>query len=79
MNGLQFGDRLYSSIRPNVPPGFRGAFQQHDGHIDVFACTSCGYIELYAGDPNTLGYITQTWEPVEATASPMPPPPPPNG
>lgn len=77
LNGIQLGEGTYSALRPNLTPDFRGAFRQYQGHIDVFACTSCGYVELYAGDEGTRGYMAETWEPVEVMPPPPPPPPPP--
>jgi hypothetical protein len=68
------GDAAYTAVRPHLPPGFRGAVRLHQGGVDAFACTACGYLELWAADPGTLAYISEQWEPVPASSLPPPPP-----
>ena len=72
------GDAAYTAFRPHLPPGFRGAVRLHQGRLDAYACTACGYLELHVLDPGTLAYIAESWEPVTPTSPTMPPPPPPS-
>ena len=45
----------------------RGMVVPFRGEAWQFACTSCGYLEWWVLDPQTLGHIQSTWAPVTPT------------
>ena len=66
-NGVQLGEHPHAQLRPQVGPGFRGIVRNHLTDIWSFACTTCGYVEMYLLDPEATAFIEQQWAPVPTT------------
>jgi len=72
-NGIVMGELLQTQLRPNIGPDFRGMVRNQAADLWAFACTNCGYIELYVLDPAAIAFIAQNWAPVEpGESSPAP-------
>jgi len=68
-NGIDHGTTgIKALIRPHLEPGFRGAVRPQQADLWVFACTTCGYVELYVLDAEAIAYIQQTWMPIPPAA-----------
>ncbi|WP_067538121.1 hypothetical protein [Nocardia crassostreae] len=64
-NGLRLGEDSHAVLMPHTGPGFRGILQGHNTTgLWQFACTTCGYLEMYVLDAAAIGFIQQRWTPV---------------
>lgn len=66
-NGISLGTSERAGLRPHLEPGFRGAVRVQQADLWSFACTACGYLEMYVPDPAALAYIDANWAPVPTT------------
>jgi hypothetical protein len=64
-NGIDTGQTATrASLRPDIPPDFRGVLRPHQADLYAYCCTTCGYVELHLPRPEDLAYVSQHWTPV---------------
>ena len=69
-NGIVAGELPQTQLRPDIGPGFRGMARNQPTDLWAFACTACGYVELYVIDPAGTAFIEQAWSEVAETPRP---------